>query len=416
MPLIASEKAKILIMTNISGWILSKFAENIIRILSDKYDFYYMSDSYAKFRPTKLDYLLDRVNLVINLSQGSIVFINRYLQKNPLRRKNLKVITYIHHFTTWKLEHQLSVDLSDKIVTGTEEWKVRMIKEQGVDSEKIVVVKYGIDFSAYSRISEVSTSRNFRIGFVGSALSNKDGDRKNLNLLFEFIEKLKSKNDYFEFAFLGMGWKPVVKELKGKNTRATNLGFIRDDLLSGFYSQIDLLLVTSSVEGGPYTVLEALACNTVVLTTEVGLVSDTVKSGHNGFIYDPEKLDEAVKFVTELVQDDKYRTSLMNNTRVSINPQRAWMNTLKPLDATISELLADEPIIMKISEHYDVVKNEVELFDAITWIYSSVKNNFIKFSDLPKFFSALTINISFIDMIFALPRIYKKTYASDSKK
>ena len=48
---------------------------------------------------------------------------------------------------------------------------------------------------------------------------------------------------------------------------ANALDFLPRNLLPGFYSSIDAYLMTSRVEGGPCTVLEAMACETPVVAT-----------------------------------------------------------------------------------------------------------------------------------------------------
>jgi len=52
--------------------------------------------------------------------------------------------------------------------------------------------------------------------------------------------------------------------------------------LPAFYSSMDALLVASRFEGGPYTMLEAMACGTPVIATPVGLVPEVIEDGISG--------------------------------------------------------------------------------------------------------------------------------------
>ena len=44
--------------------------------------------------------------------------------------------------------------------------------------------------------------------------------------------------------------------------------------------------MTSRIEGGPITVLEAMACAKPVVSFKVGLVPEVIRTGENGFIVD----------------------------------------------------------------------------------------------------------------------------------
>jgi glycosyltransferase involved in cell wall biosynthesis len=63
------------------------------------------------------------------------------------------------------------------------------------------------------------------------------------------------------------------------------LGFI-DDVI-GFFSRLDLLLLSSGSEGMPLAVLEAMANEVPVLATRVGAVPVEVDDGVTGLLVDP---------------------------------------------------------------------------------------------------------------------------------
>ncbi len=52
--------------------------------------------------------------------------------------------------------------------------------------------------------------------------------------------------------------------------------------LPSLYASFDALLIASRYEGGPYTMLEAMACGVPVIATPVGLVPAVIEDGVNG--------------------------------------------------------------------------------------------------------------------------------------
>ena len=102
--------------------------------------------------------------------------------------------------------------------------------------------------------------------------------------------------------FLGLGWDEEVREFQQQGISANYTGFIPQSWLPAFYSSIDVHLVTSRIEGGPVTVLEAMACETPVVTTRVGLVPHTIVDGKNGFSADIGDIDSLVRQLGDLAQ------------------------------------------------------------------------------------------------------------------
>jgi glycosyltransferase involved in cell wall biosynthesis len=67
------------------------------------------------------------------------------------------------------------------------------------------------------------------------------------------------------------GWKdgPIVKLVKGGGGRIRPLGFVDDEALAALYSGADALVFPSSYEGFGIPVLEARACGTRVVATDL---------------------------------------------------------------------------------------------------------------------------------------------------
>ena len=120
--------------------------------------------------------------------------------------------------------------------------------------------------------------------FVGRLVKNKG-----LELLMEIKQKLPD----LKMAIVGDGPMNCILRSKiedlGLSGNVTFLGWLPDArALAKVYFQSKVLLITSANEGGPRVGLEALACGTPVISTEVGIMSDVIKNGQNGYIVDWE--------------------------------------------------------------------------------------------------------------------------------
>jgi glycosyltransferase involved in cell wall biosynthesis len=76
------------------------------------------------------------------------------------------------------------------------------------------------------------------------------------------------------------------------------------------YALMDALLVTSSEEGGPCTILEAMACGVPVITSLVGHVPEIVVDGKTGLICSSRSPKEYVELLDRLIGAPGLRGSI----------------------------------------------------------------------------------------------------------
>lgn len=94
---------------------------------------------------------------------------------------------------------------------------------------------------------------------------------------------------------------PLMKELEKyddiefKLFTNTAKNAVKHEQMPGFYSQVDCQVCTSFREGGPAPMLEAASCGKALISTRVGVISEFIKHGENGFIIDAYDLDNEDK-------------------------------------------------------------------------------------------------------------------------
>jgi glycosyltransferase involved in cell wall biosynthesis len=89
----------------------------------------------------------------------------------------------------------------------------------------------------------------------------------------------------------------------GFETQVTFLGHISNFELPRYYNMADILILPSEMEGVPMVILEALACGTPVVASNVGGISDLIIDAINGMILcelSPERISSAIIDVLHL--------------------------------------------------------------------------------------------------------------------
>ena len=102
--------------------------------------------------------------------------------------------------------------------------------------------------------------------------------------------------------------KDLVEEYQLRNY-FTFLGFIEN--ASSVLPQFDVFLMTSEREGGPTSVLEAFQNKVAVVSTKVGVVSDMVINGVNGFSAEISNFEELANDVVLILNDDSLKNNII---------------------------------------------------------------------------------------------------------
>ena len=102
-------------------------------------------------------------------------------------------------------------------------------------------------------------------------------------------------------------------------------------------SKARIILVPSTVENLPYTVIESMSAGKIVLASAQGGQNEIVRDGHNGFLFDyndPSSLEEKMH-VAHGLEDDEIRkigNEAIKTIKEECDPGAYFMNKMKLLD------------------------------------------------------------------------------------
>jgi glycosyltransferase involved in cell wall biosynthesis len=158
------------------------------------------------------------------------------------------------------------------------------------DPAKLTVVPNCVDLTRYDPAAPDVAIRD-RLGVPSDAplvgtVSRLDEERKGIAHFLEMAATVSCVYADARFLVVGDGWlRPKLERLArelGVHQRVLFVGERRDipDLLSA----MTVFVMSSLYEGGPYTVLEAMAAARPVVATPVGLVPDLIRDGETGLI------------------------------------------------------------------------------------------------------------------------------------
>jgi len=320
-------RPKILLVPNIAAWIIGEMAMHIQSCFRDEFDFFMLPESLLWRRKDLCRALWPHLSLVHCLNESSIGMVREFGGVDPP-----PTLTWIHHVTRWSPYHEQAVQDSAALIACTADWK-SSIEDFNAHRLPIEVIRHGVDstlFNPDARCRLALPRDAFLIGFFATKGSDLDGNRKGIPVLVEVLKAAMPQIPKAHVVFAGPGWESVVAELGALGLSASCLGYIRRSDMPGLFAALDVYLMTSRVEGGPVTVLEAMACGTPVVATRVGLVPDVVTNGVEGFTVPVGDVAGLTAAVVRLASDPDLGVQMGAAARRTAEAE-SWERNLEPL-------------------------------------------------------------------------------------
>ena len=108
------------------------------------------------------------------------------------------------------------------------------------------------------------------------------------------------------------------------------LEYIKDEDLPSYYSEADIFVLPSIVDGRGDTeglgvvFLEANACSTPVIGSKVGGILDVINDGVNGFYVQQKNALDLAEKIIRLSEEKKLRTQMGENGRKLVEAHFSW--------------------------------------------------------------------------------------------
>lgn len=258
--------------------------------------------------------LVPRFNSAIKKFKPDVVHINTSLVKRAIARDVLlagaarnagkPVLLHVHggpfaagEFEWWHLGKNMLNQANKVIVLSEMEKQAILERLPGLDIEVLP------NAVAVDKIPEiVKRSPVKSILYFGRLDANKGLDT--------IIEACRSLNDEgLDFNFNCYGTGPDAKEFIDNMLDVLDARFYYGGVVTGadklrVLAENDIFLLPSKYEGLPMALLEAMAAGCVPVVSDVGSVSTVVEDGVNGFLIEPEDMEQVAERLRRLVSGD----------------------------------------------------------------------------------------------------------------
>ena len=137
---------------------------------------------------------------------------------------------------------------------------------------------------------------------------------KGIDVLCELIELLPSD---INLIILGSGPKEnLIKNIKKPNVNY--LGYLPKNETISLIRGSDILIQPSLIEGISSTILEAMACKTSVITTNVGGNKEIIENNQNGILIEPNNPQKLLEEILNLFSNPEVKIKLIDSAYTNV--------------------------------------------------------------------------------------------------
>ncbi len=208
--------------------------------------------------------------------------------------------------------------------------------------DKVVTIPNGVDTTLFKPGEK--PRKNNQIFFL--SVLDRFHKYKGLDYLLESLVGVKEKIPDVKLIVGGKGellefYKSKTEKL-GIKDNVEFKGFLTDEEVIEYYQESELFVlpsISSLQEGFGIVVLEALACETPVISTTIVGVSDDVVKTDSGIIIEPKNVKSLEESIVKILTDEKLIKNMGKNGRVLVKQKYEWKKIAESIHNLYEELL-----------------------------------------------------------------------------
>ncbi len=201
------------------------------------------------------------------------------------------------------------------------------------------IVPPGVDENLFKPIKKTGIRKKIGVGTKTKMVFavGRFVEKKGFACLINAMEKVKARDVVCVIAGVGPlegSLKQLAKE-KGLEKKVLFPGWVKNSELPLWMNEADVVVVPSIVDSRGDTetlgivAIEAIACGSPIIVSNVGGLVDVVKHGFNGFIARQKDSNDLAKKINLILQSNSLNNKMAKNAREHAEQNFSWAKTVE---------------------------------------------------------------------------------------
>jgi len=211
--------------------------------------------------------------------------------------------------------------------------------------DKIEVIPNGVDVEKFQPKQASGNEDKSTIFFL--SVLDEFHKYKGLDYLLEALKIVKNNVPDVKLIVGGKGvlldhYQEMAASL-GLKDNVEFAGFIPDEEIADYYSQASVFVlpsISSLQEGFGIVALEALACQTPVVTTDIVGVAHDLKQIKGGIVIPPRDTHKLADAITQILSDAQMQKEMGQRGRKLVQEKYTWKVVASSMEKVYKEILA----------------------------------------------------------------------------
>lgn len=238
------------------------------------------------------------------------------------RSSTLNPLIYFLKQAVYEKVFKFAIEKSLNILTPSNFVKNQLINEWNINSTKIEVTYEAVDDKILTIVNKMDMEdlqrimQKFNIQppfifYVGNAHPHKNVE--GLIKAFRSLPRFQwGGNDGKRWLLVLSGqdhyfWQRIRQEFQHKDIIYT--GALSDEELVALYKGAEIFIMPSFEEGFGLSILEAMACGTPVLTSNIRVLREV--GGEAAYYFNPESVEDMISNIVKIIENKKLREDLV---------------------------------------------------------------------------------------------------------
>ncbi len=255
-----------------------------------------------------------------------------------------------------EIERELVME-ADKIIAECPQDKKDLIHFYDADERKIVVIPCGFNQHEFAPVGKMEARKVLKLDPKEKILLQlgRMVPRKGVDNVIRSLSRLKQKGVVCKLLVVGgesdcaseiltpeIGRLRSIAKEEGVEEQVVFVGSKSRDLLKYYYSASDIFITTPWYEPFGITPLEAMACGTPVIGSNVGGIKYTVLEGKTGLLVPPKDPMALALRVSLMLSNPELLESMSRHSLTRVNALFTWKKVANMLSISYEELVATE--------------------------------------------------------------------------